>query len=131
MRAVPELEAAPPETPSETKWQWVNRYLDESMAFVETGAVVAIALGAAFVAAYLFLWVVWPGLLGTSQHRLARIGRFLNANWRATLLLVVPLFYRTIRQFMERVVKFAGMEANPPIRGRARHNPAKDPSAEA
>jgi hypothetical protein len=37
----------------------------------------------------------------------------LSENWKGFLLLLIPLFYRTVRTFLERVEKFAGMETGP------------------
>jgi hypothetical protein len=34
-----------------------------------------------------------------------------NENWKIGLLLLVPLFYRTVRAFLERVEEFMGMKA--------------------
>jgi hypothetical protein len=35
----------------------------------------------------------------------------LNGNWKIGLLLLIPLFFRTVRTFLERAEKFAGIEA--------------------
>lgn len=36
----------------------------------------------------------------------------LSDNWKPLLLLLIPLFYRTVRTFLEKVRKFAGMETD-------------------
>jgi hypothetical protein len=45
-----------------------------------------------------------------NQHIL----RTISENWKAVLILfLIPLLYRTIRRFLERAKKFAGIEAEP------------------
>ena len=96
---------------------------DGALAFFEAAAAITLAAALAFAAAIAALWVVWPAKFGLVCGRLAAVARFVNANWRAALVLAVPLFYRPARSFLERAVKMPGMEAEPPIRGAEKPNP--------
>ena len=52
----------------------------------------------------------WSVFHGTADQSLKDTLKTFSENWRAFLLLLIPLFYRTVRTFLERVKKFAGME---------------------
>jgi hypothetical protein len=54
--------------------------------------------------------VFYTGWLAFSGASSIWILSVLSENWKALLLLLIPLFYRTIRTFLEEVQKFAGME---------------------
>ena len=60
------------------------------------------------------LFVVWAVVsfifspLEPSNTRIGQIIRFLNENWKPILLLLVPLFYRPIRTFLEEIEEFRG-----------------------
>ena len=49
----------------------------------------------------------------TEKSPLVAILTTLSENWKGLLLLLIPLFYRTVRTFLEKVKKFAGMETEP------------------
>ena len=49
----------------------------------------------------------------TLQAPLAEILKDLSDNWKALLLILIPLFYRPVRTFLERVERFMGMETGP------------------
>ena len=57
--------------------------------------------------------------------------RALNENWKVSLLLLIPLFYRTVRTFLERVEKAWGIEAprtqRPEIKMATQENPPPKP----
>ena len=93
----------------ETPRLWSNRILGT----VETVTVILLAAGVYSVILYEVYWI-WLGAEGTRSSRLETVARTFNENWKTGLILFVPLFYRTIRQFLERVEKFAGMEARKP-----------------
>lgn len=52
----------------------------------------------------------WSIFHGTADPSLKDSLKTFSDNWRVFLLLLIPLFYRTVRIFLERVRKFAGME---------------------
>ena len=78
---------------------WITSLLDWTVGVAERLVVLAIA----FVAFY----VGFQTLRGTSEKPLLEA---LSANWKGLLLLLVPLFYRTVRGFMERVEEAWGMK---------------------
>ena len=49
--------------------------------------------------------------------------KMLNENWKVGLLILIPLFYRTIRMFLERVRKAFGMEVQEPEDVEEKPNP--------
>jgi hypothetical protein len=60
--------------------------------------------------------VHWVGIACSAADRQCRIEQSLkmvNDNWRVGLLILIPLFYRTTRMFLERVRKVWGVEAEP------------------
>jgi hypothetical protein len=81
--------------------------LDWVVGVVERLVVLAIA----FVAFY----VGWFALHGDKQKSdaLVQMLKALSDNWKGLLLLLIPLFYRTVRTFLERAKKFLGIEAEP------------------
>jgi hypothetical protein len=67
-----------------------------------------LSLGIAFVVFY----VGWCAFSGRKAQTSAaeHILESLSNNWKALLILLIPLYYRTIRIFLERVKKAFGME---------------------
>jgi len=65
---------------------------------------------------------IWIVALGTAfwitlhpTDRLVTVIKTINENWKAGLLLLAPVFYRTIRILLERMKKFPfGMEVQEP-----------------
>ncbi len=57
------------------------------------------------------------------QQRIEAALKMLNDNWKIGLLILVPLFYRTIRMFLERVRKPFGMEVQEPDDVEEKPNP--------
>ena len=59
----------------------------------------AIVLGAAVLIAYT-AWSLLFGALDPADSRIGKILQLLNDNWKVLLLLILPLFYQTIRNFL-------------------------------
>ena len=59
----------------------------------------------------------------SGSNRIEAALKMLNENWKVGLLILVPLFYRTIRMFLERVRKVWGMEAQQPEAVEEKPNP--------
>ena len=97
-------------TTSESWFDKVEPWLDRVLKFLEVVIVLVLAVVILAVTGYEIVWVFrgnqWP-----SQVRLEAALKALNENWKVVLLLLVPLFYRTIRGFLERVEEFAGAKA--------------------
>ena len=66
------------------------------------------------VGMYVAYWLVRGGISDPHRIRVVDLLRTINDNWKAVLLLGIPLFYRTIRAFMERVRKVGGVETSRP-----------------
>ena len=70
----------------------------------------------------ILIGTVWVFAIGTAvwvllcpTHRLGMKLEVINKNWKACLLLLIPLFYRTILAVLERMKKFPfGMERQEP-----------------
>jgi hypothetical protein len=97
---------APPESWFDKVEPWFDRILE----CLEVALVLVLALAILVATVYEVTWIA-RGYQSDSQVRLAAALKALNENWKAELLLLVPLFYRTIRGFLERVEEFAGAKA--------------------
>jgi hypothetical protein len=90
-------------------WEKFELYLDRALKACE--AILVICLTATLLGLIVFEtgWI----LSRCPQERIKSTLTMLNENWKVGLLLLVPLFYRTVRMFLERVRKFLGMERDP------------------
>jgi uncharacterized membrane protein YfcA len=70
-----------------------------------------IVLGIGVFIIYSAYWLIWGPEHSSQQARIAQAMKMMHDNWKAGLILIVPLFYRTIRGFLERVEEFAGAKA--------------------
>jgi hypothetical protein len=90
--------------------QWILNSLDWLVGVVERLVVLAVA----FLTFYIG-WLTFHGAgiaqKGAAKPPAAELLTALSENWKGLLLVLIPLFYRTARTFLERVQKFAGMEA--------------------
>ena len=93
-------------------WKTVIRFpefADWLIKVLERAMVASTAL--LFVAGVLFL--VFGNWSSVENTRAAQVLRLLDSNWRATLLLLVPLFYLPIRRFIEELDEFRGAKRRP------------------
>jgi len=58
-------------------------------------------------------WVRIAFSAADRQSRIEQSLKMVNDNWKVGLLILIPLFYRTTRMFLERVRKVWGVEAEP------------------
>jgi hypothetical protein len=86
---------------------WFDRFLN----LAEVSIVLLIALIVLVTTSYQIIWIIAACDGPTRQIRLTNSMKMLNDNWKVGLLLIVPLFFRTIRAFLERVEEFWGMKA--------------------
>lgn len=85
----------------------ILRILDWFVAVAERLLVLSLA-GLIFYFGYLILF---GKVRQVNEYALKEIA----GNWKAALVvLLIPLFYRTVRMFLEKARKFAGIEAGPP-----------------
>jgi hypothetical protein len=95
---------------SESWFDKVEPWLDRLLKCLEVMVVLVLAFAILVATGFEIIWVFrgdqWP-----SQGRLATLLKGLNENWKVVFLLLVPLFYRTVRGFLERVEEFAGAKA--------------------
>lgn len=88
-------------------------------------AAIVLAITAVFVLFVVreVLWIWFGCDPSVRQQRIEAALKMLNENWKVGLLILVPLFYRTIRMFLERVRKVWGMEAQQPEAVEEKPNP--------
>jgi len=91
-------------------WKRVEVLLDRALKTCEALIVICLTLALLGFISYQIAWIV----KGPHQERIKSTVAMLNENWKVGLLLLVPLFYRTVRMFLERVRKFLGMETRDP-----------------
>ena len=118
----------PPEEESSDSWfeSSLEPFFDRCLKALEFLTVAGIAAVVITSAIYEVSWVFWGCLPADRQTRMQNALTMLNGNWKIGLLLLIPLFYRTVRAFLERVERFAGMEAprTPSAIGSAKPNPS-------
>jgi len=88
------------------------RYLF-SLAFIEGLTIILVLIAAGSVVVFEFLWVAGATSLDAKQARLVEVVRLLNENWKVGLLILLPLFYRPIRTFLEELREAFGMKRAP------------------
>lgn len=123
------------ESSAQDREPWFKRriepFFDGSLRIVEFLTVIGIAIVILLVAFSEGYWILWGALGSDRQSRLQSVLSLLNGNWKIGLLLLIPLFYRTIRAFLERAEEFAGIKAprEALAMGRAKPNPQPEPQA--
>lgn len=79
-----------------------------------TGAIKAAetltVLGVFGVASYIGWWLVFGDVKDPRHDRMLSLLGTVSDNWKAFLLLAIPLFYRTVRTFLEEVQEAFGMK---------------------
>lgn len=104
-------------------------WLERILKFLEFVVVAGITIAIIFAVVHEVRWVLW----GVTQSPIARQDRLrsaivlINENWRLGLILFVPLFYRTLREFLSRAEEIAGIKASPRAAAglKRRHNPSE------
>jgi hypothetical protein len=81
---------------------------DRYLALAELFLVIVLTGTIAVLALLTLAWIVRVFCLDEQQRRLTVVLRTLSENWKACLILLVPLFYRTIRKFIARITKLPG-----------------------
>jgi hypothetical protein len=89
------------------RWEpFFERCLKFFEFIIVAGIVLAVVVGLVFEAIWIFFGVPAP-VMHTSalnaQDRLQRVAAALNTNWKLGLVLLIPLFYRTVRVILERM----------------------------
>lgn len=69
---------------------------------VELGVVAVVAISALFVFLLGLAWIVF-GIGEAQKNRLVKAAGGINVSWKLGLLLLIPLFYRTVREVLERM----------------------------
>ena len=99
----------------------IRAVTETGLIVIEITTVSVLAVGVCCLFVYEIGWVIFAG--ADRQLRLNDTLKLLSDNWKAGVLLLVPLFYRTIRAFLERVEEVAGMKARQPQEQESRPNP--------
>jgi hypothetical protein len=110
-----------------TGWKKIEIYSDRTLRVCEVLLVLFLTTVLLGFIVYQVGWI----LAQSSQERIKSTITMLNENWKVALLLLVPLFYRTVRMFLERVRKFLGMEARDPEQEITEPNPQRPAQATA
>ena len=97
--------------------QWPDG-LDWLLAIFERLIVLAVA-GCVFYSG----WIILGPNHAALQAQLIHTLRTLNDNWKAVLLILIPLFYRTIRMFLEQTEEAFGMKRKKPLSGERERQP--------
>ena len=102
-----------PEAESSESWfeRYVELWFDRCLRTLEFVTVAGLAIAVLTLATYETYWVLWGHLLADRQTRMQNVVGMLNGNWKIGLLLLIPLFYRTVRAFLQRAEEFAGIKA--------------------
>ncbi|MBI5601460.1 MAG: hypothetical protein HY944_07825 [Gemmatimonadetes bacterium] len=89
-----------------------------------------LVLGLFVIACYAGYWLVFGDVQDPRYARMTALLSLASANWQAVLLLLIPLFYRTVRTFAEEVQEFAGAKrrSSLPGPGSEAQNPANLPT---
>lgn len=99
----------------ESREPWFERsvepWLDRCLKIVEFLTVAGLAGVVFTIAIYETFWVLWGCTPSARQDRVQTVLTMLNGNWKIGLLLLIPLFYRTVRAFLQRAEEFAGIKA--------------------
>jgi hypothetical protein len=74
-----------------------------------------IVLVIGFLILYSAYWLVFGSEQSARQTRIMLLIRGINDNWKAALILLVPLFYRTVRVFLEQAEEAFSVKR--PLRG--------------
>lgn len=100
-------------------WKEFELYMDRALKACEALIVISLTVVLLGFVVYQIVWII----AGCPQERINSTFKMLNDNWKVGLLLLVPLFYRTVRMFLERVRKFLGMETRDPEQESVETNP--------
>src|ERR1022692_2936526 len=93
---------------------WINKPLEPSFDrwlkrfefVIVAGTVAAVIVSLVFEGFWILFGIPAPVAYTSAmnaQDRFQRVVTTLNANWKLVLILLIPLFYRTIRGFIERM----------------------------
>jgi hypothetical protein len=108
---------------------WLEERSDTYLTVAELFVVLALAISITVLAILTLIWIVKTPCLQVQQDRLITVLKTLSDNWKAVLILLVPLFYRTIRKFIARIRKGPlGMEADPEEEVAKLDAPAAEPN---
>jgi hypothetical protein len=81
---------------------------EKYLTLAELFVVLTLALTVMIITVLTLIWIVGACSLRIEQERLTTSLETLNNNWKAVLILIIPLFYRTIRKFLARVTRLPG-----------------------
>jgi hypothetical protein len=107
--------------PTGTRTERLRTFTEDTLMVIEFLVVLLIGVGLSLFFVYEVWWVIFSGV--GRQPRLTSALELISKNWKAGLLLLVPLFYRTVRTFLERVEEAWGMKARSPQAMETKQNP--------
>lgn len=118
-------ESEKPETSLKTFAGWETLF-DRILKTVEIVVVLSVTGLLFFLIGREVHWIWIACDPATRQKRIEDALKMLHDDWKVGLLILVPLFYRTVRMFLERVRKAFGIELQQPDEGVVKKpNPSK------
>jgi len=105
------LGMAEEESPQVWFEDYVEVWFDRCLRTLEFLTVAGLAIVVTAGAIYEICWILWGHFPPDRQSRMRDALNMLNGNWKVGLLLLIPLFYRTVRAFLQRAEEFAGIKA--------------------
>lgn len=100
-------------SPDEQTLSWLDKFelfLDRCVSYGEALIVVFLVVAIISTIFAEALWILWADA-ECRQERFAQVLKTLNENWKVGLVILIPLFFRAIRAFLERLEEIGGMKA--------------------
>jgi regulator of protease activity HflC (stomatin/prohibitin superfamily) len=88
----------------------VELFLDRCVRIGEALIVVFLVFLIVGVICFESIWTLCAEA-GHKQERLGQVLKTLNDNWKVGLIILIPLFFRGIRAFLERLEEFGNLKA--------------------
>lgn len=104
-------------------------WAEKLLSTIEVSTVVLLALAIYSSIFFQLGWILCGTDVQPLHARVSEVAKSLNENWKAGLLLLIPLFYRSVRSFLERVEEFAGMKTRQAQEKKKGPNPSPAPTS--
>jgi len=87
-----------------------------------------IVLAIAFLVGYAVCCFMWDS---AQQVRFTHLMQVVNENWKAALVLLIPLFYRPARAFMENLEEAGSFKRRKPVEASSKQQETNPPTVRA
>src|ERR1700729_2628520 len=88
-----------------SRFAWSEGDFDKILTGTELLVVLTLALSVTSLAIMTLIWIFVGCSLQIREQRMTDVLQSLGDNWKAVLILLIPLFYRTTRRFISRMTK--------------------------